>query len=45
MKEINNLTVKYHDRLVGILAETKEGKGAFQYGEIKRVDCRKNGLL
>ena len=31
MKEINNLTVKYHDRLVGILAETKEGKGAFQY--------------
>ncbi|MGN0354364.1 MAG: type II toxin-antitoxin system HipA family toxin [Muricoprocola sp.] len=31
MKEINNLTVKYHDRTVGILAETKDGKGAFQY--------------
>lgn len=31
MKEINNLCVKYHDRTVGILAETKDGKGAFQY--------------
>lgn len=31
MKEINNLTIKYHDRIVGILAETKDGKGAFQY--------------
>lgn len=31
MKEINNLTVKYHGRSVGILAETKDGKGAFQY--------------
>lgn len=31
MKEINNLKIKYHDRTVGILAETKDGKGAFQY--------------
>ena len=31
MKEINNLTIKYHGRVVGILAETKDGKGAFQY--------------
>lgn len=31
MKEINNLTVKYHDRVVGIVAETKDGKVAFQY--------------
>lgn len=31
MREINSLTVKYHDRIVGILAETKDGKGAFQY--------------
>lgn len=31
MREINNLCVKYHDRTVGILAETKDGKGAFQY--------------
>lgn len=31
MKEINNLAVKYHGRVVGILAETKDGKGAFQY--------------
>lgn len=31
MKEINSLTVKYHDRVVGIVAETKDGKGAFQY--------------
>ena len=25
MKEIHNLTVKYHNRVVGILAETKDG--------------------
>lgn len=31
MKEINNLTVKYHDRAVGTLAETTEGMCAFQY--------------
>ncbi len=31
MKEINSLIVKYHDRTVGTLAETKDGKGAFQY--------------
>lgn len=31
MKEINHLTVKYHDRIVGVLAETKDGFGAFQY--------------
>lgn len=31
MKEISSLTVKYHGRTVGILAETKEGKCAFQY--------------
>lgn len=31
MKEINNLCVKYRDRVVGILAEIKDGKGAFQY--------------
>lgn len=31
MKEINHLTVKYHDREVGTLAETKDGKCAFQY--------------
>ena len=31
MKEINNLKVKYHDQIVGTLAETKEGKVAFQY--------------
>jgi len=31
MKEINHLTVKYHNRVVGILAETKDGFGAFQY--------------
>lgn len=31
MREINNLTVKYHNRVVGILAETKDGTSAFQY--------------
>lgn len=31
MREINNLIVKYKDRPVGILAETKEGRVAFQY--------------
>ena len=31
MKEINNLNVKYNGKTVGILAETKDGKGAFQY--------------
>lgn len=31
MKEINNLKVKYHGQTVGILAETKAGKVAFQY--------------
>lgn len=31
MREINHLTVKYHDKVVGILAETKDGFGAFQY--------------
>lgn len=31
MKEINHLTIKYHDRTVGVLAETKDGIGAFQY--------------
>lgn len=31
MREINHLTVMYHDRVVGILAETKDGFGAFQY--------------
>lgn len=31
MKEISSLTVKYHGRTVGRLAETKEGKCAFQY--------------
>lgn len=38
MKEINNLCVKYHDRTVGILAETKDGKGAFQYDKEWLVD-------
>lgn len=38
MKEINNLTIKYHDRIVGILAETKDGKGAFQYDKSWLVD-------
>lgn len=33
MREINSLTVKYHNRIVGILAETKDGKGAFQYNK------------
>ena len=31
MREISHLTVKYHGRVVGILAETKDGFGAFQY--------------
>lgn len=31
MKEINNLVVRYQKRTVGQLAETKEGKVAFQY--------------
>lgn len=31
MKIIDSLTVKYHDRVVGTLAETKDGMGAFQY--------------
>lgn len=31
MKESRQLTVKYHNRTVGILAETKDGFGAFQY--------------
>lgn len=31
MKEISKLTVEFQGRKVGILAETKEGKGAFQY--------------
>lgn len=31
MKEIRDLTVKYHDRIVGYLAETKDGQAAFQY--------------
>lgn len=38
MKEINNFTIKYHDRIVGILAETKDGKGAFQYDKSRLVD-------
>ena len=37
-KEINNFTIKYHDRIVGILAETKDGKGAFQYDKSWLVD-------
>ena len=31
MREINNLVVKYHGTTVGMLAETRDGKGAFQY--------------
>lgn len=31
MREINHLTVKYRDRVVGVLAETRDGVGAFQY--------------
>lgn len=31
MKEIKHLTVKYQGRSVGVLAETKDGFGAFQY--------------
>lgn len=31
MREINHLTVKYRDRVVGVLAETRDGFGAFQY--------------
>lgn len=31
MREINSLTVTYHGRTVGTLAETRDGKGAFQY--------------
>ena len=31
MKEINNLVVRYHGRSVGMIAETRDGKGAFQY--------------
>lgn len=31
MKESKQLIVKYQDRTVGILAETKDGFGAFQY--------------
>jgi len=31
MKESKQLTVKYQGRTVGILAETKNGQGAFQY--------------
>ena len=31
MKESKHLTVKYHGRVVGTLAETKTGYGAFQY--------------
>lgn len=31
MKEIRHLTVTYHDRPVGVLAEAKGGKVAFQY--------------
>lgn len=31
MREINSLTVKYHGKTVGTLAETRDGKGAFQY--------------
>lgn len=31
MREIKSLTVKYHGRTVGTLAETIEKKGAFQY--------------
>lgn len=33
MKEVTNLTVKYHDRIVGMLAETRDGRGAFQYAD------------
>jgi len=38
MKEIRDLTVKYHDRIVGYLAETKDGRTAFQYGKEWLVD-------
>lgn len=31
MREIAELTVKYRGRTVGVLAETREGRGAFQY--------------
>lgn len=31
MREINSLTVIYHGRTVGTLAETRDGRGAFQY--------------
>jgi len=31
MKEIRDVTVSYHDKIVGILAETKQGRVAFQY--------------
>ncbi len=31
MKTVKSLIVKYHDRKVGTLAETKDGKVAFQY--------------
>ena len=33
MKEIGQLTVKYGDRVIGTLAETKNGMGAFQYSK------------
>ena len=31
MKGTNHLTVKYHNQIVGTIAETKEGRGAFAY--------------
>ncbi len=31
MKEIGSLEVHYHGRIVGRIAKTKDGKGAFQY--------------
>lgn len=31
MNGIDKLMVRYHDRTVGTLAETRDGKGAFQY--------------
>lgn len=31
MNEINHLTVKYRNRVVGVLAEIKDGFCAFQY--------------
>ncbi|MBP3610480.1 MAG: hypothetical protein J6J42_09115 [Lachnospiraceae bacterium] len=46
MKTAKRLTVKYQDRIVGVLAEMKDGFGAFQYDRnlVLVYKCRQKKL-